>query len=84
MPRGSRWTRQRRAPEICREVAFPGNTTGSTTACKPDWPLEKAVAYLAAGATELVIVELDGRIRYFDDDGEREGSAFGIGLTPQD
>ena len=39
------------APEICIEVASPGNTT--------KWLLEKAAAYLAAGATEVIIVELD-------------------------
>ena len=43
------------APEICIEVASPGNTT--------KWLLEKAAAYLAAGASEVIVVELDGRIR---------------------
>ena len=61
------------APEICVEVASPGNTA--------KWLLEKAAAYLAAGATEVVIIELDGRIRYFDAGGERAGSAFGVTLT---
>jgi Uma2 family endonuclease len=61
------------APEICVEVASPGNTT--------KWLLEKAAAYLAAGAVEVVICELDGRIRYFGEAGEREGSSFPIELT---
>ena len=61
------------APEICVEVASIGNT--------PKWLLEKAAAYLAAGAVEVVIVELDGRIRYFGEDGERASSAFEVALT---
>lgn len=61
------------APEICVEVASPGNTA--------KWLLEKAAAYLAAGATEVVIVELDGRFRYYGDDGERASSAFGVELA---
>lgn len=61
------------APEICVEVASPGNTER--------WLLEKAAAYLAAGATEVVIVELDGRIRFFGKDGERADSTFGLKLT---
>lgn len=61
------------APEICIEVASPGNTR--------KWLLEKAAAYLEAGAVEVVIVDLDGRIRYYDAQGEREASAFGVALT---
>lgn len=61
------------APEICIEVASPGNTS--------KWLLEKAAAYLSAGAVEVVIVELDGRIRYYDGAGEREASGFGVVLT---
>jgi Uma2 family endonuclease len=61
------------APGICVEVASPGNAE--------KWLLEKAAAYLAAGATEVVIVELDGRIRFFGKDGERPNSAFGLRLT---
>ena len=61
------------APEICVEVASPGNS--------PKWLLEKAAAYLAAGAVEVIIVELDGRIRHFGEAGEQESSSFGVGLT---
>ena len=60
------------APEICVEVASPGNTQ--------KWLLEKAAAYLDAGALEAVIVELDGRIRYFDANGERPTSVHGLQL----
>ena len=61
------------APEICIEVASPGNTS--------KWLLEKAAAYLAAGASEVVIVELDGRFRYYGEGGERVNSAFGVELA---
>ncbi len=61
------------APEICVEVASPGNTS--------KWLLVKAAAYLAAGAVEVVIVELEGRIRCYGNDGERASSTFGIELT---
>lgn len=60
------------APEICVEIASPGNTER--------WLLEKAAAYLDAGAREAIIVELDGRIRYFDATGERQVSAFNLQL----
>jgi Uma2 family endonuclease len=62
-----------RAPEICVEVVSPSNTE--------KWLLEKAAAYLEAGGREVVIVELDGRIRYFDSSGERPSSAFGLQLV---
>jgi Uma2 family endonuclease len=62
-----------RAPEICVEVASPGNTE--------KWLLEKAAAYLDAGAREVIVVELDGRIRFFDACGERADSAFGLKLS---
>ena len=61
-----------RAPEICVEVASPSNTE--------KWLLEKAAAYLDAGAKEVILIELDGRIRYFDAAGERADSAFGLKL----
>ena len=64
------------APEICVEVASPGNTS--------KWLLEKAAAYLAAGAAEVVIVELDGRIRFYGEAGGRDASSFDVvlGLPP--
>lgn len=61
------------APEICIEVASPGNST--------KWLREKTGAYLAAGAREVIIVELDGRIRYFTDVGEQPTSSFGVTLS---
>jgi Uma2 family endonuclease len=62
-----------KAPEICVEVASPGNSR--------KWLLEKAAAYLEAGAREVIIVEWGGQVRYFDAGGERAGSAFGVALT---
>lgn len=62
-----------RAPEICVEVASPGNTQ--------KWLLERAAAYLDAGAREVILIELDGRIRYFAAGGERSDSAFGLRLS---
>jgi Uma2 family endonuclease len=62
-----------RAPEICVEVASPSNTE--------KWLLEKAAAYLDAGAREVILVELDGRLRYFDANGERGDSAFELQLS---
>jgi len=62
-----------RAPEICAEVASPGNTE--------KWLLEKAAAYLDAGAREVIVVTLDGRTRFFDASGERTDSAFGLKLS---
>jgi Uma2 family endonuclease len=61
------------APEICVEVASPSNTE--------KWLLEKAAAYLDAGAREVIIVELEGRVRYFDPNGERANSTFGLELV---
>jgi Uma2 family endonuclease len=62
------------APEICVEVVSPSNTE--------KWLLEKAAAYLEAGAREVIIVELNGRFRFFDATGERSTSAFGLQLVP--
>jgi Uma2 family endonuclease len=61
------------APEICVEVASPGNTK--------KWLLEKAAAYLDAGAREVILIELDGGTRYFDVVGARADSAFGLQLS---
>jgi Uma2 family endonuclease len=60
------------APTICVEVLSPDNTRREIA--------EKTAAYLAAGAREVIIVEMSGRIRFFGTDGEREASAFGLKL----
>jgi len=61
------------APTICIEVVSPGNNRRDLN--------DKLEAYLAAGAQEVIFVERDGRIRFFDSDGERGESRFGLRLT---
>ena len=53
------------APVLCVEVLSPDNTRREVA--------EKTTAYLAAGAQEVVIVELSGRIRHFAADGQMKG-----------
>lgn len=61
------------APDICIEVLSPDNTRREVA--------EKTTAYLAAGAREVIIVELSGRIRCFSQQGESEASALGPKLA---
>lgn len=61
------------APAICIEVESAHNTRKELD--------EKLAAYLAAGAREVILVEMAGRIRYFDAGGERAGSSFGLELA---
>lgn len=60
-------------PAICIEVQSESNTRKELD--------EKLAAYLAAGAREVILVELSGRIRWFDANGERADSAFGLKLA---
>jgi Uma2 family endonuclease len=60
----------RRAPTICAEVQSENNTRREMN--------EKVAAYLEAGAEEVILVELSGRIRCFGAEGERSRSAFGL------
>jgi len=60
------------APQICVEVQSESNTRRELD--------EKVGAYLAAGAREVILVELGGRIRFFGIDGERDESANGLRL----
>jgi Uma2 family endonuclease len=62
-----------RAPAICAEVQSEDNTRREMN--------EKVAAYLEAGAQEVILVDLSGRIRYFGADGERDRSAFGLDLA---
>lgn len=62
-----------RCPEICVEVVSPGNRRKALN--------EKAAAYLAVGCREVIVVELDGRIRYLTASGEQSGSGFGLALA---
>jgi len=61
------------APAICIEVQSESNTRQELDA--------KLAAYLDAGAREVVLVELNGRIRYFTAQGELAASSFGIELS---
>lgn len=60
------------APEICIEVLSPSNTSAEID--------EKILAYLAAGAVEVWLVEESGRVRVVASEGERGSSEFGIVL----
>jgi Uma2 family endonuclease len=60
------------APPLVVEVQSESNTRAELDA--------KVAAYLAAGAREVVLVELSGRIRFFAADGERSASALGLTL----
>jgi Uma2 family endonuclease len=64
------------APTLCIEVLSPDNRRREID--------EKTRAYLAAGAREVIVVELAGRIRYFGTEGERETSALGLRLVLPD
>ena len=58
-----------RAPEVCIEVASPGNSA--------EWLARKAVAFLDAGAQEVIVVSVDGdTARYYRADGVHEASEF--------
>jgi len=60
------------APELCVEVASPGNTRKGL--------LKKKDLYLAAGAREVWICELDGRMGFFGGEGEMSGSELLVGF----
>lgn len=61
------------APPLIVEVQSEANTRAELDA--------KVAAYLAAGAREVILVELSGRIRYFGAEGERTASAYGLNLA---
>ena len=61
-----------RMPPICVEVISPGNRRKNIEA--------KVRAYLEAGVGEVLLIEQDGRLRWFSKDGEQPASSYG--LTP--
>ncbi|MFN3566313.1 MAG: Uma2 family endonuclease [Burkholderiaceae bacterium] len=61
------------APPLVVEVQSESNTRAELDA--------KVAAYLAAGAREVVLVELSGRIRFFGPEGERSASSLGLSLA---
>ena len=60
------------APEICVEVRSPSNVWGEME--------EKMRLFLAAGAHEVWICEVDGAMRFFGPDGERNRSTLAPGF----
>lgn len=60
------------APEICVEVRSRSNVWAEME--------EKTRIFLAAGAREVWICEVDGRMRFFDAAGERSASALAPGF----
>jgi Uma2 family endonuclease len=63
----------RSAPEICVEIRSPSNSDAEIAA--------KTEAYLVAGAREVWVVEDSGVIRYFDSQGEKPASMFGVSIS---
>jgi Uma2 family endonuclease len=61
------------SPEIIVEIASPRNTKKGL--------LNKAARYLAHGTDEVVLVHLDGTIRFITAAGEDASSRFGLCLT---
>ncbi len=59
-----------RAPEICVEIRSPSNTTAEMD--------EKIMLYLAKGAQEVWMCDLEGRLTFHGNEGELERST----LTP--
>ena len=58
------------APEICVEVVSPSNSDRQMQ--------EKMALYFNRGAKECWLVTEDGLVRFFDSEGEREKSSFGV------
>lgn len=63
------------APEICVEAMSETNTAEEME--------EKRALYLAAGAEEVWFVSEDGEIRFFDEDGDLDGSNIAEGFPNQ-
>jgi Uma2 family endonuclease len=61
------------APDVCVEVLSPGNTQEEIGM--------KIGAYLRAGAKEVIIVGLQGKVEFFGPEGKRGTSALGIALN---
>lgn len=59
-------------PPICVEVISPGNRRKDIEA--------KVQAYLTAGVHEVLLVEQDGRLRWFTAKGEHSQSVHGVAL----
>jgi len=60
------------APEICIEIISPSNSKREMKA--------KIKLYLKAGAIEVWLVNEQGKIQYFDVNGQRERSGFNVNI----
>lgn len=60
-------------PDLCVEVVSRGNRRKDLN--------DKIAGYLAGGAKEVVLIEMDGRIRFFHSDGEHPESRLGLKLN---
>lgn len=58
------------APEICVEIVSPSNSDRQMQ--------EKMALYFQCGAKECWLVTEEGEVRFFDREGERKKSSFGI------
>ena len=65
-----------RAPEICVEIVSPSNSDAEIR--------EKTRAYLTAGAREVWILSEEGAVGYYDQEGQRARSSFGVEIALQD
>ncbi len=60
------------APEICVEVVSPSNASADIE--------EKIMLYLAKGAKEVWICDLDGHLSFYGNEGERAASVLAPGF----
>lgn len=63
----------RQAPEICVEIISPTNSMQQMQ--------HKFDLYFQRGAKECWLVGEDGQVRFFDREGERQKSAFGVEVS---
>ncbi len=61
------------APEICIEILSPSNTMTEMQ--------DKILLYLEAGAAEVWLVDKQGLIRFFNENGEQKHSCFTSKIT---
>ena len=64
-----------RAPEICVEIRSPSNTTAEMD--------EKIMLYLAKGAQEVWMCDLEGRLTFYGNEGEVERSTLAPHFSSQ-
>ncbi len=60
------------APELCIEIISPSNTKEEMT--------DKVGLFLEAGAKEVWLISEDGLVTFYNQDGQKERSAFDVDL----